>query len=82
MLRLFAFTDEGKLYHWTNKGWEKFTGGLHERPMEFTDAKEGREYLSRVKLNWPDGTIDRYFGDPNGETFLGSHELAPFQMPQ
>ena len=80
MLRLFALTDTGNLYHWTNRGWEVFTGGPHQRPMEFEDATEGREYLSRVKIRWPDGTIDRYFGDPDGNTFLGSHDLKPFEM--
>ncbi len=80
MLRLFALTDTGNLYHWTSRGWEVFTGGLHQRPMEFKDATECREYLAGVKMNWPDGTIDKYIGDPNGNSFLGTHEIKPFEM--
>ncbi len=82
MLRLFAFTDTGNLYHWTNRGWELFSGGLHQRPMEFKDATEGREYLACVKLDWPVGTIDKYFGDPSGSVFMGTHDIKPFEMPQ
>ena len=50
--------------------------------MEFKDATEGREYLACVKMNWPDGTIDKYFGDPSGNVFMGTHDIKPFEMPQ
>lgn len=81
MLRLFALTNDGLLYHWCSFGWEVYTGGLHQRPMEFEDAAEAREYLAGIKMNWPDGTIDKYISDPDKNTFLGSHEIKPFEMP-
>lgn len=80
MLRLFALTIDGQLFHWTTRGWELFTGGLHQRPVEFKDATEGRHYLNTVKLDWPEGTIDKYFSDPVSGSFLGTHDIRPFEI--
>lgn len=80
MLRIFALTATGGLYHWSSRGWEAFTGGLHQRPMEFKDATEAREYLTGVKIKWPDDTIDKYIADPHSQnSFLSSHEIRPFE---
>lgn len=80
VLRIFAMTATGGLYHWTSRGWELFSGGLHQRPMEFESAAEAREYLAGVKLNWPTDTVDKYIADPhNQNSFLSSHEIRPFE---
>jgi hypothetical protein len=72
-------TATGSLYHWTSRGWELFSGGLHQRPMEFKDAAEAREYLAGVKIKWPTDTIDMYISDPStNNSFLSSHEIRPF----
>lgn len=79
MLRIFALTISGNLFHWTSKGWELYQGKPHERPMEFNDAGEGREYLRCSKMQWPAETIDRYIADPETNSFCGTHEIEPFE---
>jgi len=79
MLRLFALTIDGNLFHWPNRGWEAFTGGLHQRAMEFKDAKEARQYLERTLILWPEGTVDKYIADPSTDGLCCAHEIKPFE---
>lgn len=72
-------TIEGSIYHLTTKGWEGYTGAPHQRPLEFKDATEAREYLAGRQLMWPGDMIDKWLADPDQHSFLGTHEIKPFE---